>query len=126
MSHNNLSLGKQGEGLAARALRGEGYSILAMNYRTVFGEIDIIARDKGVTCFVEVKTRSSSRFGKPEEAVGVSKQRQIAKVALSYLQQRGLLDKPARFDVVSVTLTQPVPAVKVIKNAFDLPGGFIY
>lgn len=90
------------------------------------GEIDIIAREKGVLCFVEVKTRKSDRFGLPQEAIDALKQRKIAKVALGYLKEKNLLGKKARFDVVSIVYSGALePKLDLIKNAFDLSEDFI-
>jgi len=114
-----VSLGARGEELAAGFLRGNGYAILCRNYRNRLGEIDIVALDKGVFCFVEVKTRASKRFGSGKEAVFPAKQGQMIKVATCFLKERQSLDKRARFDVVSVDLCGPEARIELIKNAFD-------
>lgn len=126
MSKEGISLGGKGEDLAVNLLKNNGYKILYRNYKTKLGEIDIIAKDKGVICFVEVKTRRSDRFGSGSEAVFKAKQRQIAKAALSFLKEKGFLDKRARFDVVSLDLSSLEPELDLIKDAFELDGGFIY
>ena len=127
MTKERLQLGAAGEQAAALALKKAGYKILARNYKTKCGEIDIIAHDKGTLCFIEVKTRDSDVFGLPVEAVHAEKQKQIAKVALWYLKERRLLEKKARFDVVSVRWSNGLqPKVEIIKNAFELQGQFTY
>lgn len=126
MSRQNLILGKSGEEAAAGFLKEQGYKILKKNYKTKLGEIDIIALDKDTLCFIEVKTRSSLRFGAPKEALSGFKQRQICKSALCYLKENNNFDKKARFDVVSVTYFEDSPKFDLIKNAFELEGRFIY
>ena len=126
MSKQNLQLGKSGEEIAANFLREKGYKILGRNYKTKLGEIDIIALDKGTYCFIEVKTRNSDKFGLPQEALSVFKQRQISKSALYFLKEKNLLEKKARFDVVSVIMQDGYPEVGLIKDAFELNPDFIY
>jgi putative endonuclease len=119
-------LGRSGEEAAVVLLKENGYKILARNYKTRLGEIDIVARDKDTLCFVEVKTRLSERFGLPSEAVSRFKQRQISKAALIFLKEKKLLDKKARFDVVSVLYSEKGPKLDIIKNAFELDSGLSY
>lgn len=115
----NQATGKLGEELAADALRGLGYAILARRYRTRYGEIDIVAQDEDTLVFVEVKARKSNRYGSAAESVTGSKQRRIAAMALDYLRWVNRLDDPCRFDVVAIDgLGTSQTTVKVIKNAF--------
>lgn len=107
-------------------LRSRGYRIIRRNYRARRGEIDIIASEGDVICFVEVKARHSGFFGSPEEAVSYFKQRQIAKAAICYLRQAGLPDKPARFDVVSLLYSGNEPEIELIKGAFELGPEFTF
>ena len=120
MFREKLDFGKQAEELAATFLRDNGYRIIVRNYRTRLGEIDIIAEDKGVLCFIEVKARHSEDFGSAEDAVSFIKQRQIAKSAISYLKDKCLLDTEARFDVITLLFSGCVPQIKLIRNAFEL------
>jgi len=122
----HLTLGKSGEELAVALLEKNGYRILARNYKTKLGEIDIVAYDKDTICFVEVKTRHSDKYGMPQEAISGFKQRQISKAALMYLQKNHLLDKNARFDVVSIIYSQNLPKLDLIKDAFELDRNFVY
>lgn len=126
MRKQHLTTGKIGEELAASLLKDNGYKILARNYKTKLGEIDIVASDKDTLCFVEVKTRHSDRFGLPQEAVPAFKQRQISKAAITYLKENNLLDKKARFDVISVIYSKDKPRLDLIKDAFELDNSFIY
>lgn len=126
VSRDNLDLGKKGEEEAVGLLQRAGYKILFKNYKTRLGEIDIIASDEDALCFVEVKTRHSGRFGEPAEAVSPMKQRQISKAALIFLKENKLLDKKARFDVMSLVCSKEGITSKLIKNAFELSPGYIY
>jgi len=126
VSKTGISLGDRGEELAADFLKSSGYKIIYRNYRTKLGEIDIVAEDKGVVCFIEVKTRASGRFGLGKEAVSGAKQRQVARAAISFLKEKGILNRQARFDVVSVDFSLAKIKLDLIKNAFELNGGFIY
>lgn len=114
-------LGKAGEDLAAQALRQRGYAILDRNYRCRYGEVDIIGKLGEIVVFIEVKTRSSERYGAPQEAVTARKQRQLAMVAHHFLTEHGLGDSPCRFDVVAVLADGHGPAhIEIIPGAFDL------
>lgn len=120
MTKERLSLGKKGEDLAIAQLQVLKYKILERNYKCALGEIDIIAREKDTLVFVEVKTRTTRDFGGPAAAVNERKQRQLSKVALTYLNQKKITEMPARFDVVAVELIPPAPRIEVIRNAFEL------
>jgi putative endonuclease len=120
MTRDRISKGKRGEEAAADFLVKEGYKILERNYRCPLGEVDIVALDKGTLAFVEVKTRSSSTFGLPEEAVNQRKRHRIAKAAQFFISRKRLFNNPARFDVVAVTISEGKEEVRVIKNAFDI------
>lgn len=85
---NNRELGKLGEDMACRVLENRGYRIVDRNYRCSVGEIDIIARKNGKWCFIEVKTRNGSDYGRPCEAVDVRKQQRIKNIAVHYIKQR--------------------------------------
>jgi len=99
------SLGNLSEDLAADFLKKNGFKIIKKNYRTKLGEIDIIAHRDGYIVFVEVKARKSQKYGLPQEAVTLAKQRVIRKVARAFLQEKGLQDVPVRFDVLAITFS---------------------
>ena len=106
-SQSTRKLGLYGEDLACKYLQAKGYVILERNFRCRrFGEIDIVASKAGVLSFIEVKTRRSSRYGKPAEAVTLAKQRKIYRVAQYYLQMRGLASRipVLSFDVVEIII----------------------
>ncbi|UCG19695.1 MAG: YraN family protein [Deltaproteobacteria bacterium] len=111
--------GLEGEQLAVRHLRRLGYSIICRNYRSPLGEIDIIARHRGVLVFVEVKSRSTEAFGSPKLAVTPAKQYKLSQVAWHYLQQHNLTEASARFDVVTISRSKGAPLFEVIENAFE-------
>ena len=99
----HLRLGRRGEQLAARLLRELGLDILCRNYRGTHGELDIVAREGGVLCFVEVKTRRvSSRPGRPGAAVGAVKRRILVHTARRYLHRLGHPPIPHRYDIVEI------------------------
>ncbi len=117
------TLGERGERLAARYLNRLGYKILARHASGKLGELDLVALDGQTIVFVEVKTRQSLQHGHPAEAVDFQKQRRLTRAALGYLRRYGLLEQPARFDVVAITWPQgEKPHVQHIKNAFEAAG----
>jgi putative endonuclease len=123
MAIQKIQLGQAGEKAAVDFLTRHGYQITEQNFRNKLGEIDIIAYDGEVLCFVEVKTRNSDVFGSPLESVTLSKQRKICHVALSYLKSKGNSEAKARFDVVAVYLDgERCRKVDLIKDAFDMNG----
>lgn len=116
----NQKTGKAGEESGTEFLIEKGYRILDRNVKTPIGEIDLIAEDRGTLVFVEIKTRRSSRFGAPEEAVGLSKQRRLGRLALWYSARRLKNDQPIRFDVLAVDLFGETPSFRLIQNAFEV------
>ena len=112
--------GQASELLAERYLQGKGYRILARNLRTSLGELDLVAEDRGVLVFVEVKARATEAFGGAALAVDRRKQAKLVRLASQYLAQRHLSDRSCRFDVV---LVQGLPSsqsrIEHLQNAFD-------
>ena len=107
-------LGNKGERLVVKHLKKQGCKILKRNYRTPFGEADIIAKDGDEVAFVEVKTRTSGAYGTPAEAVGPEKQRRYRQIAQCYWLKEG--EEPnARFDVAEV---YGDGRIEYIKHAF--------
>ena len=98
--------GDWGEALVEKYLSERGCRIVEREWRCRLGEIDLIAWDKSVLCFVEVKTRTNTQMGLPREYVTAGKQARIRKTALFYLCDNGL-DCPARFDVAEVYAAAP-------------------
>ncbi|HEX3997925.1 MAG TPA: YraN family protein [Pirellulales bacterium] len=118
------TLGQRGEAAAAQYLKRLGYKIVGRGTHIGRGELDIIAIDGRRVVFVEVKTRDSSVAGEPHEAVDRNKQERLTRLALVYLKRYGLLDYPARFDVVSIIWPSQArrPTIEHIKNAFEATG----
>ena len=120
MTEKTKTLGKKGEDIAAAFLEKKGYNILFRNYKCSFGEIDIIAKHKKTLSFIEVKTRSTKKYGFPQEAVTPAKQAKISRVALEFVQRYKMENRAARFDVVSVQSLNDGYEVDLIENAFEL------
>jgi len=95
-------LGKYGEQLAADYLQRAGLRILARNWRCSEGEIDLVAADRRVLVAVEVKTRSSTAFGTPLEAVTRKKRSRLRRLAVQWVVANGVLFDEVRVDVVEV------------------------
>ena len=121
MSEVRQALGAWGENLAVNYLRKQGLKIVEQNFRTPVGEIDIIARDKSFLIFIEVKTRRSTAFGTPQEAVGLRKQRQITRTAQWYLQNNKNVKLQPRFDVVAILCqSDGLAQINHLPDAFSL------
>jgi putative endonuclease len=118
------TLGRRGEEAAARFLKRLGYKILARGRRLAPGELDLVALDGRTIVFVEVKTRTTADVGHPAEAVDAVKQRKLTRLAVTFLKRHGLLEFPARFDVVAITWPEGRgrPVIEHFKNAFDAVG----
>lgn len=117
-------IGNAGEAVAEDLLRSEGYRIIERNFRTAFGEIDLIAEEDGILCFVEVKTRRSNAFGGAAAAVTPRKQRKIAMVAAGYAGRNFPQGKTCRFDVVAVLWRDGKHDAELIRDAFRLDGHY--
>ena len=102
MTQHNRTLGRWGEDRAAAHVEEHGYQIVARNYRTPFGELDLIIEKADVLVFVEVKTRSSLTFGQPEAAVTLKKQAHLVDAAQYFLQEKQWEERPWRIDVISI------------------------
>ncbi len=114
------ALGERGEKEAARYLQKQGYDIVERNVRTRLGEIDLVARHRGVLVFVEVKTRSSGEFAAPELSVDERKRRKLFELAQAYLGRLGE-EVDCRFDVLGIILPPTGrPVIRHIRNAFRL------
>ena len=112
---NRRKTGAEYEQKAMEYLESLGYRFLERNYRCRVGEIDLIARERGTLVFVEVKYRSSSICGRPEEAVDTRKQHTICRVADHYRLTHGIReDCPCRFDVAAIE----GKSIRLVRNAF--------
>lgn len=115
-THNDL--GAWGEARAMEYLRGKGYEIVAQNYRHQHAEIDLVAQKNKLLLFVEVKTRSGTGFGYPEEFVNYTKSRLILKAAEAYIFQKNWA-YDVRFDIISILmLPDQTHQLRHIEDAF--------
>lgn len=118
MTQARRSFGQYGEDLACDELERRGYAVIARNYATTHGELDIVARHGEYLVFVEVKARQSGSFGDPEEAVTLLKQQRLVWMATDYLARHKQEDEPCRFDVVGVNTDTDPASIVVIPDAF--------
>lgn len=115
----HIKLGRDGEQAACDYLEDRGWTILERNYRFERSEVDIVAYDQACIVFIEVKTRTSTRFGYPDDSVDARKQRNVQKASMAWLYERKMEKSPIRFDVVGVVLEPELPPViEHIRNAF--------
>jgi putative endonuclease len=117
--------GRAAEEAAAQCLVRDGWTLLGRNVRVGRGELDLIARRRGVLAFVEVKARRTAEYGAPEDAVDPRKRRQVARLAELWLAVRpwalrGVTD--VRFDVIAVDAAARPPVVRHLPGAFTLDG----
>jgi len=111
--------GRIGEDLAHRHLQAQGCTVVARNYRTPTGsgEIDLVAWHGDRLAFVEVKTRASEDFGRPEVAVDAEKRERLQMAARDYARRAGVDWRVTRFDIVSIVLETP-PRIEWLRDAF--------
>ncbi len=120
----NKILGDAGENFAANFLVERGYKIVAKNFRVRSAEIDIIAERDEEIIFVEVKTRSTGRYGLPAEAVNFHKQKKIIEAAGVFLQDEKFCNRACRFDVIEVYSDGKKFIARHIENAFEVESDF--
>lgn len=113
--HNQL--GKKGEEIAVRYLRSQNHKILEQNWRHEKDEIDIISLDGPFVVITEVKTRSTSFFGDPEDAVNDKKRRFLIRATEAYLEIKDIF-KEVRYDIISIIIENKEERIRHIKDAF--------
>lgn len=120
MKDRRQEIGRQGEQIAREYLQKQKYQILSTNFRCRVGEIDIIAQDKHIVVFVEVRTITSAKFGPAYNTVTYPKQRQVKRAALFYISKHNLVSTQFRFDVIGITLNPKTGTHQLdhIPNAF--------
>jgi putative endonuclease len=118
MQTTTIELGASSETRAVELLLRKGYRIVERNFRCKTGELDIIARDRDVLVFVEVRSRSDGHHGNAVEMVTVHKQRKVSRAAMQYIAFRRPRFDQARFDVIGITGADIVH----IEDAWRLPG----
>lgn len=127
----HIDLGRRGEQFALAYLLGLGFRIVGTNFRipvgrnrvgtSIIAEIDIVAYDRDVLCFIEVKTRTSARFAEPEVNVDLRKRRQIARAARAYRRMFGLDEARYRYDVVTLVIPEDLkpsisPDIRLLRS----------
>jgi putative endonuclease len=117
----NLKIGRSGEKMAERFLASRGFSVLERNYRTPFGEIDMIGERDGFLVFFEVKTRLSETFGPPLSSISEIKKKHILKNCQFYLKKRRLCETPCRIDVIGLDL-YPDGRLKILRHVRNAIG----
>lgn len=113
---STVVVGHRGEERAVRALEAAGYRIVERNVRLRIGELDIVAYDRDILVFIEVRSRADARFGGGLQAVPFHKQRQVARTAAAYLALRRPRFATCRFDVVAIT----GPDLQILRDAFRI------
>lgn len=118
MSLRNLSIGKRGEQIAKEFLEKHGCKILAQNYRYGNSEIDLISLDNGELAFIEVKTRTSKKFGEPEFAVTRKKLNQMKMAGENFItENENMLEySSVRFDVIAIAFEKGKPQIEHFEN----------
>jgi putative endonuclease len=113
--------GSRAERRAARYLRKQGFRIIARNWSTPLGELDIVAVDDGCIVFVEVRSTSGNDPDLPAASVDYAKQKRLTRIALQYLQAKNLLGRNARFDVLAISwpFDQREPTIDHHRSAFE-------
>lgn len=115
VQRNNIPEGKRGEEIAWQYLKSKGYRLIQKNFKSKLGEIDIIAGKDSTVYFIEVKTRWSTKYGMPEEAVTEGKLNKIKKTALYYSLTHPTLPKKLRILVISILMERGrIPKIKLI------------
>jgi len=115
---NRKKTGRRGEEMAAAYFARQGYTIIERNWRCATGELDIIMEKEDTLIFVEVRTRSSRRFGTAEESVTPAKQARLVELAQAYLQEtEQAAHRPWRIDVAAIRLGPGKPQINHITNA---------
>ncbi len=104
MKLSRKDIGRLGENLAAGYLKNNGYNIIETNYRCPRGEIDIIAQEGGCIVFTEVRTKTGSGFGTPEESVTAAKKKHLIDSAYTYLEEKDKQQADWRIDFIAVEL----------------------
>lgn len=114
--------GKFGEDAAVLWLTSQGYEIVDRNVVNHAGELDLVAREGGTLCFVEIKARSSQAFGPAIAAVDARKQRRVSRAAALYLAMKGLHSSPCRFDVLGLDWEGDGWRYTLVRDAFPFAG----
>ena len=122
MNSYRSKIGKNGETIAENFLKKRGFFILEKNYKTPFGEIDIIAKNGTEIVFFEVKTRVSEKFGTPLEAINTEKKKHILKNCLYFIKKNRQENQPCRIDAIGIKLNAKgdLEILKHVRNAIEI------
>jgi len=113
VKQDNWVKGLTGQRAAVKLLQDKDYKILETNFRSRFGEIDVVAEKDDIVVFVEVKTKTGDAFGEPWEMVNQHKLKQVRMMGEAFLTKNGLTDRLCRIDVVGVWLNRDGEVVKI-------------
>ncbi len=116
---DNPSSGPIGENKAVEFLKAGGYKIIKRNFRAIGIEIDIIAQKENILCFIEVKTRKSNNYGRPEEFVNDKKRKKIITAASLFATKKRYGECYLRFDIISILYKDKSYFIDHIVNAFE-------
>lgn len=116
---SNRQRGNEAEELACAYLESKGWTILERNYFFERSEVDIVAYDQKVIVFVEVKMRTSAKFGRPVDSIDDEKVKHVYKASEAWLYERKMEGSPVRYDVVGILQEKGVaPSFNHIEDAF--------
>ncbi|WP_339063366.1 YraN family protein [Tepidibacillus marianensis] len=116
MTIQRRNLGKWGEETAKKHLLNRGYLFIDQNWRTRFGELDLIMMDKETVVFIEVRTKSNSQYGFALESINQRKRQKLFQTAQAYLQSKKCWERPIRFDLISIDKIQGKYQLRHIKD----------
>jgi putative endonuclease len=118
---DRVTLGRNGESIAADFLAARGYSLIARNHRSRYGELDLVTCKDGVTVFVEIKTRRSKRLGWPEQGISRRKREHLIAAAQAYLVEHPELGGDWRVDVIAIEIDRATSAPTIVhfEHAFQ-------
>jgi len=117
MTSKSNSIGRIGEMLALKLLEAKGFTLITKNYRIRGGEVDIIVEKNGILVFVEVKTRTTDKFGRPEEGLTIKKKRYLLRTIQHYLYKNGI--RKWRCDLVAIKIERRTAYLNHIINIFQ-------
>lgn len=123
MTADRIKTGQTGEEAAREYLKSIGYKIIETNYRCPLGEIDIVARDNQTIILIEVRSKTNTRYGLPEESITTTKARRLKRLALYYLKSAFKREVPCRIDFISVMLSEEDLRVLKLKHIRGILSG---
>lgn len=120
----NKALGVWGENQAEKYLVKNGYRVVKRNFRVFEGEIDVVAEKRDRIVFVEVKTRTTDRFGSPEESVSAQKRSRLYLAGMRYLEEQGYSERECQFDLIAIECTAAREVLRIThyEDIIDDPG----